>query len=118
MIYQSQIIKYGKEAQSFLGDKLFILFGENVPKELEDYCFIAKISNVTEEIKAGMRLSINQNKYIITAVGKDVKNNLENLGHITVQFNGRTTPELPGTIYIEDKDIPDINIDDTISIGY
>ncbi|MEM5596174.1 PTS glucitol/sorbitol transporter subunit IIA [Niallia circulans] len=38
------------------------------------------------------------------------------MGHITLRFNGATTPELPGTLYIEDKDMPVLEIGTKIRI--
>jgi len=52
----------------------------------------------------------------ITAVGDVAERNLASLGHITVLFNGATQSPLPGTICVEQKEIPDLKVGSELSI--
>ncbi|HHW02163.1 MAG TPA: hypothetical protein GXX35_05065 [Thermoanaerobacterales bacterium] len=38
--------------------------------------------------------------HLITAVGDVANKNLKDLGHVVLNFNGNTTPELPGYIHL------------------
>ncbi|AGK52383.1 PTS system glucitol/sorbitol-specific transporter subunit IIA [Bacillus sp. 1NLA3E] len=59
---------------------------------------------------------IDNEKFDITPVGDLVQRNLTTLGHITVRFDGSTKPELPGTLYLEDKEIPSIDLGTVLKI--
>ena len=115
-IYQTKIISIGKMANSFSEAKLIILFGNSVPPELKDYCYEINVSKLSATPDSSMILSINNIEYNITAVGNDVYKNLSELGHVTLNFNGATIADLPGTIYLENKSIPNINVNDIITI--
>lgn len=95
-------------ANTFLDEKMFILFGNEAPQDLKDFCYSIDVVNVDEEIQAGQVLYINNEAFKITSVGDVVQQNLTTLGHITLRFDGSTTPELPGTLYLEEKEIPSI----------
>lgn len=104
-IYQTQINKIGLSVAEFLAEKMFILFGDNVPAELADYCLLVKVNEIDGEIEQGDVLVLNNQEFKITAVGDAVKKNLGSLGHITLKFDGSDTPQLPGTLYLEDAEI-------------
>ncbi|HBH6790719.1 TPA: PTS sorbitol transporter subunit IIA, partial [Enterococcus faecium] len=59
-----------------------------------------------KEITCDMKLCFDKQMYVITAVGDVVQTNLNELGHITIKFDGSHEPELPGTMYVEDKEMP------------
>ncbi|MBS4162628.1 PTS sorbitol transporter subunit IIA, partial [Klebsiella pneumoniae] len=48
--------------------------------------------------------------------GEAVAQNLANLGHITLKFDGASTAELPGTLYLEQKELPKVLAGDWIQI--
>ncbi|MGI6155332.1 MAG: PTS glucitol/sorbitol transporter subunit IIA [Enterococcus lemanii] len=107
-LFETTVLAIGSEAEMFQEEKMIILFGDNAPAELADYCYSIKMNPVKKAVEAGQILKINSSEYKITAVGNTVSLNLEKLGHITVKFDGSTTPELPGTLYVEDKKISPI----------
>ena len=57
-----------------------------------------------------------ENGYKITCVGEEAPVTLAGLGHCTIRFNGMTEAELPGTLYVEEKPVPEIKIGTTIKI--
>lgn len=57
-----------------------------------------------------MTLKIGKIDYQITAVGDEVNTNLQNLGHIAVKFTGEKKAELPGSLYVEKKTFPKIEV--------
>ena len=115
-LYKTKVINIGNEAEMFREEGMIILFGENAPESLSDYCYNIKVEPVTGEIEAGMELSIGSEKYSVTAVGAVVRKNLSELGHITIKFDGSREAELPGTLYVEDKALPEITIGEEIFI--
>lgn len=115
-IYETQINNVGSAVSDFLGEKMLILFGENAPLELADYCLSITVNEIKEKIKTGDTLELGESRYKITAVGNAVEQNLSSLGHITLKFDGSTTPELPGTLYLEEDLINEVNVGDTIKI--
>ena len=44
--------------------------------------------------------------FTVLAVGDVANNNLENLGHLILKFNGETEPEMPGDVCLENKPLP------------
>lgn len=63
-----------------------------------------------------MTLRIGDHDYLITAVGNEVNTNLKNLGHIAVRFTGDEAAELPGSLYVEKKEFPNIKIGTRVTI--
>lgn len=116
-IFSTEVIDIGNEASEMINAGFFILFGEKVPAELKDYCYIIKLQPVTGEIVPGKKLILDGQEILITAVGNEVTDNLENLGHVTVKFDGSTIAELPGTIYAEEINGFHLKIGDNIYIN-
>ena len=96
---------------------MLILFGDNAPEGLKEYAYQIIINRAKEEITTEMILAIGKTDFKITAVGNLVTKNLNQLGHITMKFTGETTAELPGTLYLEGKEIPIITVGTKITIG-
>lgn len=115
-VFETKVLSIGAEAELFKEEKMMILFGKDAPDMLADYCYNIQVNPVHGEISTGRPLIVDNQEYQITAVGDVVLSNLENLGHITIKFDGSTTPELPGTLYVEAKDMPEVQIGTAISI--
>lgn len=115
-VYETIINKIGSSVEAFMDEKMLILFGDNAPAELADYCLLINVNPVEGEIEVGDQLVLGGNGYRITAVGEAVKKNLMSLGHITLKFDGSTEAELPGTLYLEESDINKVQVDAIIKI--
>ncbi|SQI37264.1 PTS system glucitol/sorbitol-specific transporter subunit IIA [Leminorella richardii] len=100
-IWRAQISAVGKEAAGFLSEGRIILFSDQAPQDLIDYCLVHGGSSLTKPIAVGQHLELYGKVYPITAVGEVASQNLEQLGHITLQFDGATQPELPGTVHLD-----------------
>jgi len=116
IIYKNKIKSIGCAVESFEDEEMFILFGDNAPDTLKDFCYCIDVEPVNEDIKEGQIFIIDKNEYKITAVGNIAQQNLVNLGHITIVFDGANEASLPGSIYVEKKDIPKLSIGSEISI--
>ncbi|MBF0706049.1 PTS glucitol/sorbitol transporter subunit IIA [Alkalihalobacillus hwajinpoensis] len=114
--YETKINNIGSSVKAFLGDKMLILFGENAPAELADFCLSITVNEVENKIEVGDTLQIGERKYKITAIGEAVEKNLSSLGHITLNFDGSETPGLPGTLYLEETEIYEVNTGDIIKV--
>ena len=115
-VFTTKVQSIGPEAELFKEEKMVILFGKDAPDALADYCYNIEVQPVTEAITDKQTLVIDEQTYQITAAGEVVLTNLDTLGHITIKFDGATTPELPGTLYVEEKAIPEITVGTTITI--
>lgn len=102
-MYKTEVVKIGKEANAFKAEKMAILFGDNAPQELADYCFVINKKQVKENITESHSLYVDGEEYKITKAGNAVTKNLNDLGHITLKFDGSIEAEQSGTLYLEDK---------------
>ncbi len=114
VIYDNKVKGLGACVAEFEG--MFILFGDNAPDTLKDYCYTIDVNPIQQEIKAGQKAVIDGKEYNITAVGDVVMQNLGNLGHVTFSFTGEAEAELPGTIYLEEATVPKLEVGSTIQI--
>ncbi|MPQ23891.1 PTS glucitol/sorbitol transporter subunit IIA [Bacillus paralicheniformis] len=117
MLYETKINRIGDQATAFSDEKMLILFGEGAPDELKDYCLSIDIKPVEGDFNEGDELILGGESYKITAVGGAVRQNLANLGHITLKFDGSASAELPGTLYLERKEqLPEVSAGDCIQV--
>lgn len=116
VIYNNKVKSKGALVDSFEGESMFILFGDNAPDTLKDFCYCIDVKNATEEIKPGQFVVIDGAEFKITALGDIAQRNLESLGHVTISFDGATAATLPGTINVEKADMPKLDIGTEISI--
>jgi PTS system glucitol/sorbitol-specific IIA component len=114
-IYSTTVTKLGDLVAAFYEEKMIILFKDNAPEELADYCVLHAGNELSEIIIQGDILVIAGQEYKILYVGDEVQANLGNLGHITLRFDGKTEG-LGGSLCLEDKAMPAINIGDVIAI--
>ena len=115
-IFETTVIAIGQDAEEFKQENMLLFFGEEAPPELSDFCYKIMVTPIQERIVPDMVLCFNNERYAITAVGKGAEENLRQLGHITVNFDGAAISELPGTIHVEQKPLPTINVGDLVSI--
>lgn len=115
-LYTTTVQNIGAEAELFKEEQMIVLFGENAPAELADYCYNIQVNPVDGEIVPGQKVYFDDQGYEITAVGNVVVKNLSDLGHITIRFNGDVEAELGGTLYVESKELPEISVGIQISI--
>ena len=117
VIYENQVVGMGECVEEFKDEGIFIIFGDNAPDELKDYCYSVSVQPINGKIMPGQILSVDDNQYTITAVGPEAPVTLAGLGHCTVNFSGSTEAELPGTIYVENKPMPNLRIGTVIRIS-
>lgn len=116
LIYENRINGCGSMVSAFKEENMFIMFGDNAPDTLKDFCYTVDVKNTNDKIRKGQYLIIDGNKYRITAVGDVAEKNLVNLGHVTISFDGSECATLPGTINVENLKMPELNIGTIIRI--
>lgn len=116
-MYTTNVKSIGNEAQAFSEEKMVILFGEQAPSELIDYCYIIEVNELTDEITEKNKVIIDNQEFAITKVGSAVNKNLAELGHITIKFDGSEVAEQSGTLYLEDGNLPTFEVGTVIKIN-
>lgn len=116
VIYENKVKALGSCVDEFRGEGFFILFGDNAPDELRDYCYSVDVNPINGVISPGQILKIDSKEYRITAIGEEAPVTLAGLGHCTINFSGQTEVEMLGTIYVEHKPMPEISIGTEIQI--
>lgn len=100
--YESTFISMGASAADSITDNFIITFGEGAPEDVAEYCFIHRNQiNENDNITPGALLTLGDRRYLITALGQVACENLRDLGHITLSFDGAGTAAFPGTVHVE-----------------
>ena len=100
-IFEAKVIQVGPEAHNMIQDaNMLILFGEEAPEDLAEYCFKIDNKDLLGSIQKGGKLVVDSEEYLITAVGNVVEKNLTGLGHITISFDASEEGSLPGTLHV------------------
>ena len=116
IVYENKVKAEGSGVHEFEEEKILIVFGENAPEELADYCYTISVNPIHGSIKPGQTLKIDDNTYQITAVGWEAPQTLVGLGHCTFKFNGAAEPDQPGTICVTDAPLPPVKVGSVIQI--
>ncbi|CBG91729.1 PTS glucitol/sorbitol transporter subunit IIA [Citrobacter rodentium] len=99
-LYSLLITAVGEYVKHYLEERKLILFSDAVPDDLAMYCAVHQGSELTAELSVGQIMKINETVYPVTAVGSVATANLKQLGHITLNFDGAVTAELPGMVHL------------------
>ena len=100
VIYQTTITRIGQSAADALSDQMLITFREGAPADIEEYCFIHNHGELAGALQPGAELQLGEQRYPVTAVGEVAEQNLRELGHITLRFDGQPQAEYPGTVHV------------------
>lgn len=107
VIFETKVVAVGPEAVGMMeGANMLILFGEDAPADLAEFCFTIDNKNLNGAIQVGGKVIIDQQEFQITAVGDVVEKNLRNLGHISIHFDGSKEGSLPGTLHVQADSLP------------
>lgn len=108
-VYESTFVSVGSSASESLEDAFLITFGEGAPQDVAEYCFIHRNDiNEVSDFGSGSLLTLGEQCYPVTAVGDVARENLRDLGHITVRFDAAGQAEFPGTVHV--SGVPPENI--------
>jgi glucitol/sorbitol PTS system EIIA component len=107
--YETKVTKLGPVTKDFIEEGILVFFQTNVPDELAEIAILHTHDKLHQEVVAGDKLIIDDHPLTILCVGEVANQNLANLGHFVVKFNGLTQPEMPGDISVSsDAVVPHI----------
>lgn len=107
--YETKVTKLGPITPDFMAEGILVFFQMDVPDELAEIAILHAHNKLQQEVVAGDKLVIDGHVLPILCVGEVANQNLANLGHFVVKFNGLTEPEMPGDISVpSDAPIPPI----------
>lgn len=116
IIYKNKVKEVGSQVHTFDNADFLIIFGDRAPAELKDFCYSVDVNPIEGTIQPGDILRFDDQEYTITCIGDEAPVTLQGLGHCTIRFNGATTAELPGTMYVEQKALPNVHVGTKIQI--
>ncbi len=112
--FESTVLDVGEFASDFEAEKMMILFGDGAPADLKDYCYSIQSKQLNKEIEAGHQIVFDNTPYQITAIGNKANDTFKELCHITIKFDGKEIPDLPGTMHVMAENYPKITVGTTI----
>lgn len=114
--FSTSVKEIGHSAADFEAEKMMILFGDEAPDSLKDFCFNIQLNPLEKMMEVGDVISFDSSQYKLTAVGSNANDTFKELGHMTIKFDGNEAADLPGTIHVENKDYPKLKIGTTITL--
>lgn len=105
IIYRTTVQEVGPSASDFFSERMVVLFGGEAPSELKPFCFIIDKNKLNGQIEVGDFLVLDGQSYKVENVGNQVNRNLEELGHITINFQDNADQDMAGTLYVESKEL-------------
>jgi len=106
--YQATITAIGPYVAEFIDHNMLVLFGDQAPEELAEFSIIHDGKELKGTLMVGDVVFLGDAEFKILAVGDVANNNLKNLGHVILKFNGETEPEMPGDVCVEARPLPAI----------
>ena len=106
--YRAKVTSIGPFVSEFIDHNILVLFGDQVPEELADFSILHDGKDLSGTLNVGDVVYLGENSYLVLAVGEVANENLANLGHLVLKFNGETEPEMPGDVCVEAKPLPAI----------
>jgi len=116
LIYSSEIVRIGDQANLFLDEGIVVFFGDNAPEELQDFAVVHKLNEITKEIVVGSKIILSDANLEVTAVGPVANENFKNLGHLVLKLDGAVEAALPGDVSCKYDKKPVIEIGDRLEI--
>ncbi len=108
IIYQATITAIGPYVAEFIEHNILVLFGDQAPEELAEFSILYDGKEMQETLAIGDAIYLGDAEFKILAFGDVANDNLKNLGHLILKFNGETEPEMPGDVCVEAKPLPTI----------
>lgn len=109
--YESIVDEIGELALSFGNENIMVLFMKGSPKELLEFSISHEVKiQLSENIKKGDILKIDDSLYNVTEIGDVANNTLKEMGHATLRFDSSNEALLPGNIHLSPSILPNIII--------
>lgn len=115
IIFETRVTQKGEMVDQLMKEHALVLFDETAPKELHEISVLHAGKKVYQEVEPGDVLVIDGHEFEIYFVGDRANQSLKELGHVTFKFDG-SKEDMPGSICIEPKEMPEIQSDSLIQI--
>lgn len=107
--YETTVTGVGELASEFAAEGILVFFGADAPEELHEFAILTDHSGPpSQPVLAGDELEVAGSRFPVLCVGPVANDNIANLGHLVVKFNGLTEPELPGDVSLPAVEAPTI----------
>lgn len=114
--YSATVTAIGPLTVEFVEAGILVLFGASAPEELQEFAIIHDGVDLAAPVAAGDTVKIDAASFNVLAVGDVANDNLKNLGHLVLKFNGQTEPELPGDVCVESQPLPPVTVGTVLRI--
>ena len=104
--YATVVTQVGSLVPDFVEKGIVIFFADNAPAELHDISVLHRPDIEVGGLTVGDVVILDDRTFPILAVGHVANDNLVNLGHIDLKFNGETTPPLGGDVCLPKETPP------------
>lgn len=115
--YQATVTAIGELVGDFLAEGIVVLFGENAPEELAEFAILHDGTELHAPLEVGDMVCFGSACAQILAVGDVASDNLRNLGHLVLKFNGESEIEMPGDVCVEKIGIPAITVGTVLTVS-
>ncbi|SES92108.1 PTS system, glucitol/sorbitol-specific IIA component [Oceanobacillus limi] len=109
------VVEVGEEAALMFEEGMMILFNDTVPADLKGIAVVHDGRDFSGELQVGDHMVVDGESFEILFVGSKANETLKELGHATFNFDGETHSDMPGTVCLEKKPIPEMHENTTIS---
>ncbi len=114
--YRASVQSIGEMAAEFAEEGILVFFGPDAPEELHEFAIITEAAALASPLEVGDEIQFDDVAFEILCVGPVANDNLANLGHLVVKFNGLTEPELPGDVGLPKVAAPRLEAGSTVTI--
>lgn len=107
--YSANIVSVGELAQEFIAEGVMVFFATNAPEELQETAFVHDCTDEpSSPVEPGDQVILDGKSFEVLGVGDVANENLKNLGHLVLKFNGLTEPEMRGDVNLPEVEVPQI----------
>lgn len=100
-VYEITLNRVGPSCGDLLEQSgMMIIFDDTAPEELAEVCLLHEHVPLLRPVRVGDRVTIDEQEYLVTAVGDVANQALEELGHVTLLFDGAHEPRKAGCIHL------------------
>lgn len=106
---KTHVTEIGDKALS-KDEDIIILFGEDATTELKNHSVIQEVpKNTTFTLEVGDTIKFDDEKFIITKVGKYANDHLSEIGHVSLFFRDVEGPDdFPNALFLRPHYVPKI----------
>lgn len=115
--YYARVTAIGELATEFIAEGILVFFASTAPEELQEAAVVHdRTDPQTEDVQVGDTVRIGSESFPVLAVGAVANENLRNLGHLVLKFNGLQEPEMQGDVNLPETSVPEIVIGTDLEI--